>query len=202
MPLMGYKHNISCSFRYHHPGQSLEWNQQTYGNDHFARGVGVNLSFWSWWDENDDRAGEQASIELKKKLDHRWLFEDTPTTPERLIEMLHHSAGPECKGLCLIENQHWAIASDRKSTFLVYREKDLAEQKEFHFQQPIDQTSGLLILRADARQKAKDYIEKNSGFEAPLVGYKQQQRVKTEFIGPMHEAVQHGVLFAFPIVWP
>lgn len=195
---MGYKHNISCSFRYHHPGQSLEWNQKTYGGDHFARGVGVNLSFWSWWQES----GEQASLDLKKQLDHRWLFEDTPTTPERLIEMLHRTAGSECKGLCLIENQHWAVATDRQDTFLVYRESNLGEQKEFHFMQPIDEVSGLLVLRADARQKANDYIEKNSGFSAPLVGYKQQQRVKTEFIGQMTEAVQHGVLFSFPIVWP
>ncbi len=198
MPLIGYKHNISCSFRYHHPGQSLEWNQKTYDTDHFARGVGVNLSFWSWWTHE----GEQASAELKHKLDHRWLFEDTPTTPERLMEMLDQAAGPECQGLCLIENKNWAVASDRKDIFLVYREKDLGQHKEFHFKQAVDKTSQLLLLRAEARQKAKDYIEKNTGFDGPLVGYKQQQRVNTEFIGQTTEAVQHGVLFAFPIVWP
>ncbi len=200
--VLGYKHNISCSFRYHHPGQSETWNQRAYGADHFPRGVGVNLSFWSWWQDSSHGQALTESIKLKNLLDHRWLFTDTPTTPERLIEVLHRAANASCLGLCLIENEYWAVASDRKSTHLIYREKDFAEQKEFHFMKAIDQETGLLLNREEARQKAKDYCEKNTGFTAPLVGYRQQRQVRPQFIGQNAEAVQHGVLFSFPVVWP
>lgn len=194
--ILGYKHNISCSFRYHHPTQSLEWNQQTYGDDHFPRGVGVNLNFWSWW------SGQESSVELKKKLDHRWLFEDRPTTPENLLKSLHEVAGENCVALCLVENEHWAVATDRKSFYLIYREKDFSGEKEFHFSKQIDDESGLLVLRAEARQNAFDYQGKNTGFIAPLVGYKQTRFVRPDFVGSSSESVQHGVLFSFPIVWP
>lgn len=200
--LLGYKHNISCSFRYHHPGQSESWNQKVYGKDHFPRGVGVNLSFWSWWEEDDARSGHGQSVRLKNLLDHRWLFEETPTTPEKLLETLHKAAGPSCMGLCLIENEHWAVAVDKNGFYLIYRQKDFGEQKEFHFLQSINADSGMVLPREEARQKAKDYGEKNTGFEAPLVGYRQQRQVRPQFIGETAEAVQHGVLFLFPVVWP
>lgn len=196
--LLGFKHNISCSFRYHNPKQSADWNQKVYGSNHFPRGVGVNLSFWSWWTAE----GAEGSVQLKNKLDHRWLFEEKPTTPENLLISLHKEAGEHCAGLCLIENEEWAVCTDRKDFFLVYREKDFSKQKEFYFMKQIDEQTGLIMGREEARQKASDYVEKNIEFDPPLVGYKQQAYVRTGFIGHTAEAVQHGVLFAFPIVWP